>query len=488
MEEQWITSVGIDLGTSTTKFIVSRLRLARMSNTLSLPRYEIVERKIDYMSPIIQTPLTADDLIDTDLVSEFLLSEFWKAKVDLHDVKTGAVIITGETATKRNAERIVHYLAEKSGDFVVATAGADLEALLAGKGSGAFERSERIRGIICNVDVGGGTANCAYFQNGRTIAMVTFHVGGRLIRLDAAGNVNYVSKQLKAWLNRKGLDVRQGGRISFPVLKHLVLRLSESMLSYISGKSQEDGSLLIVGEAPRQRLPVPNEVMFSGGVAHLQDRPIPNNLADTVVYGDIGPLLAHSLVEESAHCPFVVRRATQTVRATVIGAGMQSMEISGATIHIEKSILPLRNLPVLTLELSDEANFNRDGVRAAVDHMLTGGFRLYGADQPIPFAIALKGIEYCSYSLLQTLSDELAGCYKQQFPLAKVLVVVCESDMAKALGQSLQLRCDNRPSIVCIDQIRVEHGDYIDLGEPLPGDMIPVSVKTLAFSNNNGSA
>ncbi|MCK9911278.1 ethanolamine ammonia-lyase reactivating factor EutA, partial [Microbacteriaceae bacterium K1510] len=100
------------------------------------------------------------------------------------DIKSGAVIITGETATKRNAQQIVHLLAERSGDFVVATAGADLEGVLAGKGSGAEARSKQIHGIIANIDIGGGTANIAFFHRGKAIGTVTFHVGGRLIRID----------------------------------------------------------------------------------------------------------------------------------------------------------------------------------------------------------------------------------------------------------------------------------------------------------------
>ena len=48
MDEAWITSVGIDIGTSTTKMIASRLRLGRTSSSFALPRYEIVERRLTY--------------------------------------------------------------------------------------------------------------------------------------------------------------------------------------------------------------------------------------------------------------------------------------------------------------------------------------------------------------------------------------------------------------------------------------------------------
>lgn len=115
-------------------------------------------------------------------------------------MEAGAVIITGETARKQNAESIVHYLAEHAGNFVVATAGADLEGMLAAKGSGAIEHSAETNKVIANIDVGGGTANIALCQNGKVIETFTLHVGGRLIRLNEDGIVTYVSSYLTEFL------------------------------------------------------------------------------------------------------------------------------------------------------------------------------------------------------------------------------------------------------------------------------------------------
>ncbi len=481
MEEQWITSVGIDLGTSTTKLIVSRLRLGRMSSHFSLPRFQIVERQLRYASPIYTTPLKNMEEIDTEKVFSLLADEYRKAQLNLSEVKSGAVIITGETATKSNAEQIVHYLAERSGDFVVATAGADLEGVLAGKGAGAEKRSRQIHGVVANIDIGGGTANAAFFQRGKVVGTVTFHVGGRLIRLDEAGVVSYVSPHLAVWLKENGFTLAVGQQTTYEQLWTITSALNRAMLSYVTGKtSQADIQALLLGP-PMTRMPPIDELMISGGIGQLMTEPRPQTLAQAAIHGDIGPILAHSLQAELGHFPVQTITPEQTVRATVIGAGMQSTEISGSTVHLHPASLPLRNIPVIKLELEPAPVYTADFFRERVGQMMEFAYRLFGDESSPPFALAMNGLPYCSYATLQLLADQLAGCYHEWFGKSRLMVVVCENDMAKALGQALTIRCQGKPDIICIDQIKVEYGDYIDLGEPISEAMIPVVIKTLAF-------
>ncbi|MGK5509758.1 ethanolamine ammonia-lyase reactivating factor EutA [Brevibacillus formosus] len=482
MDEQWIQSVGIDVGTSTTKMIVSRLRLGRMSSTFSLPRYQIVERQLLYASEVHSTPLIGFDEIDADGIGAILAAEYDKAQISLSQIKSGAVIITGETASKKNAQHIVHLLAERSGDFVVATAGADLEGVLAGKGAGAEKRSQAIQGVIVNVDIGGGTANAAYFQRGRAIATVTFHVGGRLIRLSPQGVVQYVSPNIQQWLTAKGLRIQVGQEIGFAQLTEVAEQLGRSMLDYLTGKERQVSGLLVVGPHLRDSIPV-DELTVSGGVGLLMSGPPVRNISDASRYGDFGPLLGYVLQQEREKGTYPVKwlDPDQTVRATVIGAGMQSTEISGSTVHIKPELLPIKNIPILKLELTEEQLADATRLRQEVASIYQLGERLFEKTTGIPFALAISGIGYCSYALLQTLSQELSEQYQATFPESQTMVVICETDMAKALGQALALRCKGAPEIICIDQVRVEYGDYIDLGEPISGTIIPVVVKTLAF-------
>ncbi|SDX08734.1 ethanolamine ammonia-lyase reactivating factor EutA [Paenibacillus sp. CF384] len=494
MEEQWITSVGIDIGTSTTKMIVSRLRLKRTSSAVSIPRYEIVERQLVYASPMYTTPLIGRDELHADGVWEIIMAEYQRAGIRPAELKTGAVIITGETANKRNAREIVQRLAERSGDFVVAAAGADLEGLLAGRGAGADMRSMHVKGAVANLDIGGGTANVVIFRRGQPIKTVTFHVGGRLIELDTMGRVTAVSPSIRPWLTSRGYWIDQGQLISFEALAGICQDMSRCMLDYVAGgdlpREEYDPALreLLVDVGGKgaggNGQPLIEEWMVSGGIGLLMELPKPTTMAEVAAYGDIGPLLAHEIKDAMAlHYDIAMGKPNQTVRATVIGAGMQSTEISGATIYLDAlSTLPIRNLPVYRLdELTDVIFANQD----ALTDRVTGSMRvcagLYDKEASIPFALAVRGMKGISYSSVQRLAAAICRGYLDYFAQAEVLVVVCEHDMAQALGQSLRKLLEKRLSIICIDQITVMHGDYIDLGEPLPGMLLPVMIKTLVF-------
>jgi ethanolamine utilization protein EutA len=483
MDDQWITSVGLDIGTSTTKMVISRLKIVRSSGVLSLPRFQIAERELLYASPIYSTPLLSSDEIHAEHIWAIVAQEYEQAGIRPADIKSGAVIITGETANKTNAQHILHLLAERAGDFVVATAGADLEGLLAGKGAGAEQRSLQLRGAVANIDIGGGTANAAIFHRGKLLGTVAFHVGGRLIRIDSTGTILEVSPSIRLWLQRAGYTIQPGDRLSLLQLNEICMAMCRCLMDYLSGRDAcAELAALMIGP-PLAAIPSIEEWMVSGGIGQLMTQKSPQSLADAALYQDIGPLLARAWKELAAGYPARQIQADQTVRATVIGAGMQSTEISGATVHLDASLLPIRNLPVLKLELSPQLLVQGGGLADQFDTLMRSGGSLFSLDRSPPFGLALSGTHHLTYPTLQYIADQLYTSFIHHFPQSEAMVVICETDIAKALGQSLSRRCNQRPKIICIDQIRVEHGDYIDLGEPISGIMIPVVVKTLAFQS-----
>ncbi len=91
-----LLSVGIDIGTSTTQLILSRLTLANRANPFSVPRIAIEDREVLYRSGIHFTPLLSDTVIDAEGVRTIVAEEYRKSGFAPEQVDTGAVIITGD--------------------------------------------------------------------------------------------------------------------------------------------------------------------------------------------------------------------------------------------------------------------------------------------------------------------------------------------------------------------------------------------------------
>ena len=164
-----LLSVGLDVGTTTTQVIFSRLNLQDVARAGQIPRINITDRKVIYQSPIVFTPLIDVDTIDADKLNEIVRGEYAAAGIDPSQVETGAVIITGETAKKKNADEILRALSGLAGDFLVSVAGPNVESLIAGRGAGAAEYSQKHFATVTNIDIGGGSANSVTFQSGNAI-------------------------------------------------------------------------------------------------------------------------------------------------------------------------------------------------------------------------------------------------------------------------------------------------------------------------------
>ena len=159
-----LLSVGIDVGTTTTQLVFSRLSLMDVARPGQIPRINITDRRVIYQSPIVFTPLKDYETVDADRLNDIIRAEYSAANVDPKQVETGAVIITGETAKKKNADEILRALSGLAGEFVVSVAGPNVESLIAGKGAGAAQYSQTNFATVTNVDIGGGSSNSAIFQ------------------------------------------------------------------------------------------------------------------------------------------------------------------------------------------------------------------------------------------------------------------------------------------------------------------------------------
>jgi len=147
-----LLSVGIDIGSSGTQVIFSRINLRRMGEELS-SRYFVVSRETLFQSPVSLTPYRSEESIDDTELAAIIDRAFADAGLHPDDIDAGVVILTGEALRRENAEAIANLLAEQRGEFVCATAGHHMESMLAAFGSGAARVSRDSGKRILNVDI-----------------------------------------------------------------------------------------------------------------------------------------------------------------------------------------------------------------------------------------------------------------------------------------------------------------------------------------------
>ncbi|MFC6823538.1 ethanolamine ammonia-lyase reactivating factor EutA [Halopelagius fulvigenes] len=473
-----LTSVGIDIGTTTTQLVVSELSIA--ASGVGAVAVEIGDVDVVHRGDVHETPLLDRRTLDVDAVGKLITSELRLAGHSPSSIDSGAVIVTGESAYKRNAEELVNAVAEDSGDFVVAAAGPELESVLAGKGSGAAAWALDGGRTVLNVDVGGGTTNMCLFAGGGAVETRCLAVGGRLLRFDESGVVTHISPPAERLLERCDIDVAVGSRPSDGELSRLATAMSDAIFDAIRGGPVGPVTeSLAIGSSDYSDGAV-DTVVFSGGVGRLISDDDSTPARSPFEFGDFGVLLAAAIRDRAEESTLSVRRPDEDIRATVIGAGTRTTSFSGTTTHLDRSILPLKNLPVVEappLEQDHEYEEIETRLRACFER----GMELYEADEGTPFVLYLPAIEPLSYDRMTALARAVAGVYEQYVGSEFPRIVLTRQNCAKALGQQIQRVDAAAPSLV-IDEIVASDGDYLDVGEPVvAGEAVPVVVKSLAF-------
>lgn len=466
-KEMTLVSVGIDVGTTTTQLVISQLTLVNVMPGSQVPKVEITHKSITYMGKVHFTPFEDRQHVDGVALREIIAQEYEKAGVRSEQIDTGAIIITGETAKKENASQIIHALADYAGDFVVATAGPDLESVIAGKGSGAEALSKRLHACIANIDIGGGTTNIAYFDRGKCLGTACINVGGRLFEVDPLSHhLNYISAPGRMIMNHcypANSQAQPGDE--WVVLQTCVRSMVECVERVIFQEPllDQDRSLVMTNSLPDVKL---DGVVFSGGVAKYIYLP---GIKEWWIHGDVGPLLAEAFRASRIPSSFSIHEGLETIHATVLGAGAHTVNVSGSTITVSKHTLPLRNVPAVYPELV--ANGKLSWLKSA-EHYNESLYRTV--------ALIVPSMPNTDFLTILTLAETLAG----ELPLIKgePKVIIAQQDIAKVLGQTLQRLLPSIP-LVCLDGIELVFGDFLDIAKPLPyQDAVPVIVKTLVFA------
>lgn len=282
-------------------------------------------------------------------------------------------------------------------------------------------------------------------------------MGGRLIRT-GNGAITYVSPVLRSLC-----ALRAGMPVELTALENVVQQLVHALES----------------AAGRNALPVPESLLtnrlislppgqiipsFSGGVADLID----HSPADDFAYGDIGVLLGRA-IRKSALCAGQYLLGRETIRATVIGAGCHSTQLSGSTVFARNVDFPLQNLPVICLTEQEQ------NAPAAALHRRIQVLRQRWETGPV--AIFLPGLLSPSYDALLDLAQRLAKILPE---LPAPRVIVTGTDMAKALGQALATQVTG--PLLCLDGLSLPEESFLDVAAPVSGCVAyPVVIKSLVL-------
>ena len=473
-----LLSVGIDIGTSTTQLVFSKLIIENTASSFSVPRISIVDKEIIYRSEIYFTPLISLTEIDSSGVKDIVEKEYKRAGINKDDIKTGAVIITGETARKENANEVLHTLSGFAGDFVVATAGPDLESIISGKGAGAHIYSKEHSTSVVNIDIGGGTSNLALFTRGDVKETGCLDIGGRLIKVDPSSKeITYISPKIEKIIKDNNFGITIGDRATTENLKPIIREMVKFLAESVGIRPRSELFDFIVTNKSIDLNEEIKCISFSGGVADYVY--YQGEIDDYFKYGDIGILLGEEIKNSDLCQKLKLVKSAETIRATVVGAGSHTTEISGSTITYTQENFPIKNLPILKLSKEEEEQ-GAEVLERAVKNKLNW-FNLENDVQKV--AIAINGSKSPSFVEVQEIAKGLLNGLEEFIKRELPLIIIVENDMAKVLGQAIYALTGFNKDVVCIDGIKVENGDYIDIGKPIAeGKVLPVVIKTLVFN------
>lgn len=475
-------SVGIDVGSSGSQVIFSRLHLRRIGEDLST-RYVVVNRETVHRSPVVLTPYRDDDLIDAAALGGFVDDAYHAAGMTPSMVDTGVVILTGEALRRRNARRITDVLADRAGDLVCATAGHHLEARLAAFGSGAARRSYEQRERLLNIDVGGGTTKLAILERGQVVASAAIGVGGRLIATDPDGRIVRVEPSGRWHAARAGFDWQRGDRVEAVDLALVTEGMAELVVAALTDPVGEDPAAVGTEPSSGRWLTAPlgdlgdlDGVIFSGGVAeYVYER-------EHDEFGDLGPHLAAALRARFDRLPAPVLPAGECIRATAVGASEYSVQLSGNTSWVSNpdGLLPRRNLKVVRVPLTLGASVDPEQVAAEVRRGLAAR-DVAVTDTDVVVALPWSGEP--SYERLDALAKGVVGGLRDHIDRGGPLYLVLDGDVARSLGRLLSSEHGIGNDLLVLDGLELWDFDYVDLGRLRhPSNTVPVTIKSLVFA------
>jgi len=469
-DEIRLVSVGVDIGSSTSHLVFSRLVLERLDN-----RYIVSKREVFHESDVLLTPYADDMTIDAKKLGAFIDRQYEIAGLDPIAIDTGALILTGVAVRRANSRAIADLFAAQAGKFVSVSAGDGLETTLAAFGSGAAARSIREGKRIMNVDIGGGTSKIAVCALGEVADMTAVDVGARIVSFDSYGKVVRLEEAGKRFAEEAGFALELGGEISEDQRGQMVERMADRLFEAMTKPELSPQTAALLRLEPLKNDVKPDAITFSGGVSEYVYG------LQSSGFGDLGPRLAKAIVKRVEAWGVPIEKPEQGIRATVVGASQYTIQVSGATIFVTPlETLPLRNMPVIVPDLPlDDEDLDIGKITQAIK---VGLRRLDLHEGEAAVALCYHWRGSATFRRLDDFCRAVTQGLSAQLGNGHPLVLVGDGDIGGLVGIHMQEETKLANPIVSIDGIVLKEFDFIDIGAMLEtSGAVPVVIKSLVF-------
>lgn len=432
-------SLGVDVGTTTTHHALWRMESL---GTGWGPARLLSE------SPIRETPWKDGDL-DVETLVRWHREVFTQSVAIVGTPDVGAALLTGEAARSPNAQIALDALGKLCGGLVGSLAGGRIESLLAGRASGAeHDAQARLRKTAC-LDIGGGTANAAIFHPDGSHRLSNLRIGGRMVRLDKAGKIRSATTVALRLASELGISLEIGRILSQRERETLCRHAADLCLQALDGNAPA-----WIWDVPWDAAPNGWDLLYlCGGVGECARKPP----LDPLAWGDLGPELALAFMDRvpSERLRFPEGPA---IRTTVTGVASRLVRLSGSTVWDGRGNTTVRDLPVAKIDLRQFPSIQPSEQEG---------------NQTTHYAWSILLPVGLDWKLLRSVAGFLARASPQD-----PLVVLVESDHARALGQALRLEAPARKALV-LDRVHAAHGDLIDVGPSMDNGTIAVTLRSL---------
>ncbi|MHA1552630.1 MAG: ethanolamine ammonia-lyase reactivating factor EutA, partial [Candidatus Heimdallarchaeaceae archaeon] len=322
-------------------------------------------------------------------------------------------------------------------------------------------------------------SNLAIASKGNIHSTSCINIGGRLLGIDENFKIWRIDEPSEFLMKELGMEYQIGDVISEEDVRTIAHEYAKALVEVMRGPAiSHIARELMMTDALDFSIPI-DEFSFSGGVAEMF-------YGEDQTYNDIGTYLAEEIKVLVEDYNLHIIEPENKIRATVIGAGSFSLSVSGSTCYFDKSILfPLENIPVINVNIRKE-NFSHENLEKEVKLAFNRFDMKEGEDL---VALYFKDPIHRSAFYLPEFAKAIEKALPNSISNNMMIILIFDQDMGGSVGIALRRETAIQDNLICMDELDLEEGDWIDIGAPLySGQAFPVTVKSLVFNKNKNSS